>query len=156
MVANTSYGEIADTIMQTFMPYSDFKKCAEVLDSKRLGKQRVEAYQILRCLQHPNRWRNHPAVKMWAGYEDALRIYMNAMIDEWVARGYKNSMQKMEYSEHPQMPPWLGDPEFHISHQSNLIRKNREFYEPKFLGVPDNLPYYWPTRDERYYAKGKI
>ena len=32
--------------MQTFLPYADFKRSAESLDNKRLGKQRVEAMQI--------------------------------------------------------------------------------------------------------------
>ena len=33
--------------MQTFLPYPDFVKSALVLDYRRLGKQRVEARQIL-------------------------------------------------------------------------------------------------------------
>lgn len=39
--------------MQTFLPYTDFKSCARVLDDKRLGKQRVECLQILKALQPP-------------------------------------------------------------------------------------------------------
>jgi len=35
--------------MQTFLPYADFARCAEVLDPRRLGKQRVEALQIMRA-----------------------------------------------------------------------------------------------------------
>ncbi len=33
--------------MQTFIPYPDFHRSAEVLDMKRLGKQRVETFQVL-------------------------------------------------------------------------------------------------------------
>ncbi len=52
--------------MQTFLPYPDFKRSAKVLDYRRLGKQRVEALQILKALQVENYgWRNHPIVKMW-------------------------------------------------------------------------------------------
>ena len=36
--------------MQTFMLDYNFARTAVQLDSKRLGKQRVEAYQILRVL----------------------------------------------------------------------------------------------------------
>lgn len=133
--------------MQTFLPYPDFEKSAGVLDSKRLGKQRVEAYTILRCLSGLDAWRNHPVVKMWKGYEDALIMYMNACIDEWIRRGYRNRMHKRDHSPNPKMPPWLGDPRFHISHQSNLIRKFPEYYGPKFPGVPNNLPYFWPTKE---------
>ena len=131
--------------VQTFLPYPDFEKTARALDSKRLGKQRVEAYQILRCLHQPNRWRHHPAVRMWEGYEAALKMYMNAMIDEWVARGYRNNMDRLEHVPDPPMPPWMGDPAFHLSHQSNLIRKNPAHYHPLFPGVPDDIPYCWPS-----------
>ena len=36
--------------MQTFLPYTDFRKSLESLDNKRLGKQRVEAYQIISAI----------------------------------------------------------------------------------------------------------
>jgi hypothetical protein len=39
--------------VQTFLPYPDFRRTAEVLDSPRLGKQRVETLQILRALELP-------------------------------------------------------------------------------------------------------
>lgn len=58
--------------MMTFLPHEDFEKSAQSLDYRRLGKQRVEAMQIYNCLLKPTRWKNHPAVLMWSGYEDAL------------------------------------------------------------------------------------
>jgi len=33
--------------MQTFLPYPDFLQSLQSLDNKRLGKQRVETFQIL-------------------------------------------------------------------------------------------------------------
>jgi len=36
--------------MQTFLPYASFAKSAACLDNRRLGKQRVEAMQILKIL----------------------------------------------------------------------------------------------------------
>ena len=36
--------------MQTFLPYPSFDASAKVLDYRRLGKQRVEAYQILNTI----------------------------------------------------------------------------------------------------------
>jgi hypothetical protein len=54
--------------MQTFLPSLDFTACARVLDSRRLGKQRVETLQIVRALLVPEYgWRHHPAVLMWKG-----------------------------------------------------------------------------------------
>ncbi len=39
--------------MQSFLPYQDFKASAECLDNKRLGKQRVECFQMLSVLVYP-------------------------------------------------------------------------------------------------------
>ncbi len=36
--------------MQTFLPHESFKKSFKVLDYRRLGKQRVEAHQVLNVL----------------------------------------------------------------------------------------------------------
>src|SRR3954467_7485357 len=74
--------------MQSFLPYADFARTAAVLDPRRLGKQRVEAIQILRGLTVANYgWRHHPAVKMWAGYEEALARYGLDICSAWTATG---------------------------------------------------------------------
>ena len=54
--------------MQTFLPYPDFAESARCLDRQRLGKQRVETAQILRCIveNRTGGWANHPAVRMWS------------------------------------------------------------------------------------------
>jgi len=80
--------------MQTFVPEGiDFKLTAIKLDYRRLGKQRVEAWQILNTLTGESQgWRNHPAVKMWQGYDVALAMYGLSMCREWIARGYKDTM----------------------------------------------------------------
>ena len=44
-------------------------------------------------------------------------------------------------------PPWIGWDTFHLSHQSNLVRKDPKHYRKFFPTVPDNLPYIWPVRD---------
>ena len=38
-------------MVNTFVPCDDVHKCARELDWRRLGKQRVEAYQIWRALK---------------------------------------------------------------------------------------------------------
>ena len=40
---------------------------------------------------------------------------------------------------------WLGDQDFHRSHQSSPLRKDPEHYGPMFPGVPEDLPYVWPV-----------
>ena len=62
--------------MQTFLPYDDFVLSLDCLDYRRLGKQRVEAMQLLNAMKREKGgWINHPATKMWRGYEKALTEY---------------------------------------------------------------------------------
>jgi hypothetical protein len=136
--------------MQTFLPYPDFAASVHALDSKRLCKQRLEAWQILKTLWGAAQgWKHHPAVKMWEGYELALTVYYNAAITEWLSRGYVNTMVRLPESADPPRPPWLGDVAFHLSHQSNLIRKLPEFYSSRFPGAAAGLPYVWPRNCQR-------
>jgi hypothetical protein len=131
--------------MQTFLPYPDYVDTARCLDWRRLGKQRVEAWQILRTLQgiKPG-WANHPAVKMWRGHEAALAQYMNVMIREWKRRGYNNTMQEVDLGP-ATPPPWLYTTELCASHRSNLLRKDEAFYRKLGWTEPTNLPYVWPV-----------
>jgi len=135
--------------MQTFLPYSDLKKSIQVLDYRRLGKQRVETFQVLNILLERTEtkgWRNHPVTKMWTGYESALQLYQNYTIQEWIDRGYKNTMQFENLITEVKMPKWLGDERLHRSHRSNLLRKDYEYYS-QFFDEPNDLEYYWPTKD---------
>lgn len=127
--------------MQTFLPYPDFQASARVLDRARLGKQRVEARQLLT----PRGWANHPAARMWLGYEGALAEYGDAMIEEWMRRGYRNTMPLLG-SGGPR-PPWFGDPAFHASHRSNLLRKDPGHYAQFGWAELPDLPYVWPSRE---------
>lgn len=132
--------------MQTFLPFSNFKKSAKVLDNRRLGKQRVEAFQILKSLTEPSYgWKNHPTVKMWKGYEGTLVEYGITICEEWISRGFKDTMLerfKTYNLENKQLPPFIGNKYFHLSHQSNLVRKN-ENYCKYFGNIPNDLEYIW-------------
>lgn len=141
--------------MQTFLPYDSFVKSAQVLDNKRLGKQRVETLQILQALSgKPSRWISHPAVKMWKGYEEALRLYGTAICSEWKLRGFKDTcLEKISAITTCTtgtavlcMPWWLCNKDFHLSHQSNLLRKFPEHYNNYFWNIPNDLPYIWPVK----------
>lgn len=138
--------------MQTFLPLPNFASSAAVLDRQRLGKQRVETLQILRTLQGKSSgWMNHPAVRMWRGHEPALARYGLVMCNEWIGRGYNDNCRAefvTALSADASMPPWLGDDAFHLSHQSNLVRKLPTHYRPLFPDVPDDLPYVWPITKE--------
>lgn len=138
--------------MQTFLPFPSFTASAKVLDYRRLGKQRVETLQILNALSDPSYgWQNHPAVKMWRGHAGWLVDYGLIICDAWLNRGYKDTCRdkiaKFEklFTSANAKPSWLGNEAFHLSHQSNLIRKDPSHYGPLFPGVPSDLPYIWPA-----------
>ena len=139
-------------MVNTFLPWPDMQKSAEALDNKRLGKQRVEALQILRAnLGLTRGWRNHPAAVMWRGHQGYLFVYIGAMCTEWKKRGFVDNIEEQlrelckEYSLQGWDPPWWWDNnEFHKSHRSNLKRKDPVWYR---FRVRDNLPYKWPKPD---------
>ena len=149
--------------MQTFLPYADFDRSARALDPKRLGKQRVECIQVVRGLTVAGYgWRHHPAVKMWRGSEEALGRYALTCCAVWTELGFADTCAATiaadlaaagvdsfrtqdELAAAGDLPAWLGDDDFHRSHQSALVRKDPAFYRDRFPGVPDDLPYVWPA-----------
>ena len=138
--------------MQTFLPYSSFRKSMKVLDWRRLGKQRVEAKQILNILldrTETRGWRNHPIVRMWDGYETALQLYFNNCVTEWIVRGYNNNMILEDITEPLIYPEWLGDKRFHSSHRANLLRKDEKFYSKYNWSEDKTNPYAWYDTNER-------
>jgi hypothetical protein len=149
--------------MQTFLPYRDYTRSAEVLDSPRLGKQRVETLQVLRALELGEYgWRSHPVVRMWRGRTPALVAYGLAVVRAWRERGHADSTYELitefapqvehltqaELADRGLLPTWLGDGRLHLSHRSALVRKDPDFYRPVFGDIPDDLPYHWPEPDE--------
>jgi len=139
--------------LQTFLPYASFADSAKALDRQRLGKQRIEALQILRTLRGLSfSWRNHPAVLMWRGCEGALAAYGLAVCEEWTRRGYKDRCAAQIAALGKRLriaaPPWLGKERLHRSHQSNLVRKLPGHYRLLWPDIPDDLPYFWPVTKE--------
>src|SRR5215212_5746516 len=153
--------------MQTFLPVADFAESARLLDSPRLGKQRVETLQILRAIELPDYgWANHPAVLMWRGRTPALVAYGLAMARIWRERGFADTTEpqigefapdvvgvpQAERADADLLPSWVGEESVHLSHRSNLIAKDPAFYRPRFTELfgpePDDLPYVWPEPDD--------
>lgn len=204
-------------MVQTFLTSSDFVESARSLDDKRLGKERVEAYQILcliedltflsghlhlpvppsrdklrewirriardykkksyrfvvkdgtyQCVNDTNlrslksQWNKdgyrvvslgfvyHPIVQMWFGYSDALKLYINAHIQVWIERGYKNNMKTYSVPYNPPRPPWTYDPKVHLSHRAALLHKEitrheKPWYQLKtdFLNAGPFTDYIW-------------
>jgi hypothetical protein len=133
--------------MQTFLPYPNIEKSLRALDSQRLGKQRVEAFQILNILlgrTNTKGWRNHPAVKMWKGHPNALKFFFNTSLKEWTRRGYRNNMQSERIRGKIVFPEWFGNRRFHAAHRSNLLRKDKKYYSKFKWKENPNMPYVWP------------
>tara|TARA_Y100000593_G_scaffold33221_1_gene65236 strand:+ start:654 stop:1130 length:477 start_codon:yes stop_codon:yes gene_type:complete len=144
--------------MQTFLPEKSFIESVRVLDWRRLGKQRVETKQILNILLNRTQtkgWRNHPITRMWEGYEDALKVYFNICVKEWVRRGFKNTMKLEHMPKTPiEYPDWFGDEKFHSSHRSNLLRKDYEYYSQFGWNEDASNPYAWfDTNKNQWYLQ---
>jgi len=105
-------------------------------------------------------WRHHPAVKMWAGYVEALVRYGLEMCREWTDGGRADTVaatlagewggiprEQPELALAGELPPWLGRADLHRSHQSSLVRKDPAHYRPAFPDIPDHLEYVWPASD---------
>jgi len=140
--------------LQTFLPYPDYYSSAEALDYQRLGKQRVEAKQIINAIDGLSKgWTNHPVTQMWQGHVFQLANYGKVICEEWISRGYQDTLldffreimvRELQASNTRSKPTWFGDPRIHISHQSNLIRKDPEHYAPIFGHNISDLPYVYP------------
>ena len=148
--------------MQTFVPYANFDESVKVLDSKRLNKQLLEGRQILGILasrKTSGAWVNHPAVKMWRGYEVSLFDYLLAVRNECVYRGiqteknwnaiidiHDNALYPRGYNE---LPSWWNDERVHQSHRNNLYKKDPQYYaqfvNDEFVSCCEKCNYFWPT-----------
>lgn len=150
-------------MVNTFIPHKSFKKCAFVLDRSRLGKQRLESKMIIDILEgkakipttltkagKPRKpaWSNHPAVLMWCGHVDALKYYYNCIVNEWVKRGYKNTMPLYNITGKIVKPWFMGCHEVHMSHRASLLAKYPEYYS-RFFKVNkkfEKFSYVWPSK----------
>jgi hypothetical protein len=158
--------------MQTFLPSIDYEHSAQILDNKRLNKQILEGYQIMKILSGASEtgaWRNHPAVLMWKGAEKSLMSYIDHMVYEANWRGIKTdknvanlkTLKKSHGYNWGNAEPVWSKPE-HVyrvttTHMANLYRKDpivyAEFATAKNsqFNIPccDRCLYYWATHIER-------
>lgn len=145
--------------MFVFMPHPEFYKSAQVLDNRRLGLARVNAWRILRDLrgEDKNGYSTSPSVNMWRTHEGALAWYGMQLCEEWISRGYKDNMYDKfeamfdEYKERRRsgdnritVPSWLGNEDIHASHRSNLLRRNKKWYSQFNWEEENDLPFIWP------------
>ena len=157
--------------MQTFISDTNLIKNFLNLDNKRLGKQRRESVFILEAILKQNKegYKNHPAVKMWKGYEGYLLfVYLFVNMKIWKNKNFNNVKTQEDYEELSKLllnkfkcflskllpfifirkliwkkPPWITK-EFIEAHRSKLIRKKPEHYRSLFPDTKEGLEYIWP------------
>lgn len=149
-----------------------------MLDQARLGKQRVEAYQIVLAYEEATKrnpakysgWLNLPAVRMWDGYLPALYVYgiLNCMV--WRKAGHEDSLLEQfqlrrriwlstqnnggdSASAQPRRPWWFGHPAMVRTHQTKLYHKNSAAWVEQHKTAtakhePMKLPYLWPDPND--------
>ena len=158
--------------MQTFLPSADYEYAAQTLDNKRLNKQILEGYQIMKVLSGASEsgaWRNHPAVLMWKNAEHSLMDYIDNMVYEANFRGIKTDKNvlnlqtlKRSFSSRwgKSQPVWQKPEHLNrviTTHKVNLYRKDPEFYAEFYTAKDsefnnpccDKCLYYWATHKER-------
>ena len=159
--------------MQTFVSHKGFNESAAVLDNKRLNKQLLEGrqiYQILASNKTKGAWVNHPAVKMWRNYDNALFSYLEAVKNECVSRGIQTeknwtAITDMHTNNYFRgtgfaLPNWWGDERIHLSHRQNLYQKDPSWYGDFAYDFSldksrccDRCNYFWPTHTLWYNAE---
>lgn len=140
--------------MQTFLPLPDYLQSMRCLDKSRLGNQVWrEGMTLIR-----GGWPNHPASKMWQGYQYHLGLYLLAGLEALSERGKEyphireNILIEMAKHKDTGSPPWFGNDKLHASHRRALLYKNQEWYsqfgwieKPDVPNEKGKLNYYWPV-----------
>lgn len=122
---------------QTFLPVSDFEKCAKVLDNRRLMSsinEGFEAYCVnigLECFPSGAKFRHkkHCIHRLWKGSERLLADYLYTLRDEALKRGMRpQEIVTIANHEGYKRPIWLGSPTFHRLYQRHLAAKDFVYY----------------------------
>ena len=91
---------------------------------------------------------------MWRGHELALTIYSAHMCLEWRRRGFHDNLlpefldvakQLRDAGQAARYPGWISDWSIMVSHRSNLLRKEPDWYSQWGWLVKPDLPYVWPV-----------
>ena len=92
--------------------------------------------------------RVHPVIEMWLGFEDALKDYINAHIEAWIMRGYKNTMKTYEVRPHKR-PSWCDDTKIHLNFKSALLQKELERNEKSWYILQNEFIEAWAYSPEQ-------
>lgn len=159
--------DLVNQELRTLLPYGDFHKSVEVLDTYRVVRQAHEALLVLNALvggpKHHIGKNADAAMAMWRGYEPALGFYTTMCIRECHARNGKSIHPAPHlfadgygvnpaYKFHEHMrplseiayPEWLWNEELHASHRALLLRCDIGFYVYKGWLDDKTDDFLWP------------
>lgn len=85
---------------------------------------------------------SHPIVKMWLGFEENLKYYINCHIEEWTRREYKNNMPTLNYTIVKENPSWINKNTFKL-HKAILLQKEIERNEPEWYSKKKSFVHYY-------------
>ena len=131
-------------MVNVFVPVADVKESCEILDPKRLGKQRSEIKIILAALtgvrfkqaqgefgiELPEKrgYMNHSATRMWRGHELALARFGRINCEVWAEKmGHDTKEGSTGYDTWCDMVMW----------ESHLLTKGERFDLPEWWGRED-------------------
>jgi len=136
-----------------WLPFSSTHKNLEVLANEHIFEIVFEGLQCLRNIYVGDlSWRD---ARAWGEHPAALLHYVASAEREMVRRGYNPeqrvirahvALSRAGWPLAPVPPRWCGNPRFHLSQRSNLIRVNPEYYARRMPPTtPLEIPLMWPT-----------
>lgn len=144
-------------MVNTFL-IGSFEYTAITLDKRRRFKQCLEAKHIIELLESQNggvykkdRYKNHPAVRMWRPYLNALKYYYNTMLNICLEVDKVNTLLQY-YEVISYERPWFLDyPPLIYSHRARLYQKDPVYYN-NLLTFPQeylSIGYIWTSRYDK-------
>lgn len=147
-------------MIQTWLPVPEFAESIRVLNAEHLAVQRLSVLEVIEWIHtiDPEDSRlpddyvvsdldGHPILDMWKGYELQLIELGLMTCDEWAHRHGKRDPLHQAIANHLEWattdeadfrkPDWFGDVEFHLGHQAELLRRDRDWYSAHFMAGED-------------------
>lgn len=127
----------------------------EVLDKRRLNKQKIECKQIMNAIDGiSTAWKNHPIVKSYTPYRKWLGVYY------WLIEEYTSSNSDLLMMLHYNKWLWENRPIFHTEEYFNQMKRRLYTKDNKLyslyseLGESD-INWYYVDNEWLYYKNGK-
>lgn len=138
-----------------WLPFPNTKTNLEVLTDTHIFEVVFEGMQCLRNIYVGDlSWRD---AQMWANHPAALLLYVQRAEREMVRRGHEPeprvrrahvALSRAGWPLSPVPPWWYGNPHFHNTQRSNLIRVDPVHYARRLPPTtPLEMPLFWPKED---------